>query len=64
MAPARSSSARPFTLVYCQEYTLVHYVGDSGAFMALPHQGSKEGSGYVCTLPSYMEELERKAAAL
>jgi hypothetical protein len=61
--PSKVFQHQAFQLVDCQEYTLIHYLGDSDAFEALPHRGSKEDREYVRTLPSYMEELKQKAVA-
>ena len=61
--PSKVFQRQTFQLVDCQEYTLVHYLGDSDAFEALPYRGSKEGTSYVRTLHSYMEELKQKAVA-
>ena len=62
--PSKVFQRQAFQLVDCQEYTLVHYLGDSDAFELGPFSpGEQEGREYVCTLPSYMEELKQKAVA-
>lgn len=63
--PSKLFQRQAYQLLDSNQYTLVHYMGDSSAHEAIPHrnQSNQSSAGeHQRTLPSYLDALKQQAA--